>query len=144
MAGENEMESSTVEVGVEIGENNLASDPQPEILRPENDRDCPEELEGQQRPSKTQEENYLQESLGVVSGQTEPNYTRNVSSSRGIAALSFVSLKQTLYDSSKDTFKAIQAKARHMVSQNKRRYQVRLLSFHTLYIFHDAFLTNTN
>lgn len=58
----------------------------------------------------------------------------------------FGSLTRGIVDSSKNAVKAVQVKARHMVSQNKRRYQVHLLLFDLkfwvhLYVFQMRFLS---
>lgn len=47
----------------------------------------------------------------------------------------FGSLTKGLVDSSKNAVKAVSVKARHMVSQNKRRYQV--ITFFFFYLFMD-------
>jgi phosphatidylinositol-3,4,5-trisphosphate 3-phosphatase/dual-specificity protein phosphatase PTEN len=47
----------------------------------------------------------------------------------------FGSITKGLVDTSKNAVKAVQVKARHVVSQNKRRYQVLLLFKWLCFIF---------
>ncbi|KAL6961448.1 Phosphoric monoester hydrolase [Sarracenia purpurea var. burkii] len=55
-----------------------------------------------------------------VSGQNEGDEGTSISAHSGV----FESLTKGLVDSSLSAVKAVQVKARHIVSQNKRRYQV--------------------
>lgn len=76
--------------------------------------------------------------LGLNLSPKSPSSSESPDGTSKSAQPSFVgSITRGLVDSSKSAVKAVQVKARHAVSQNKRRYQVCLLPLQSAFFLYD-------
>jgi phosphatidylinositol-3,4,5-trisphosphate 3-phosphatase/dual-specificity protein phosphatase PTEN len=89
----------------------------------------PQPSSGQESPTGKNTLSRLTSGLGLRSSPKDPQQDESaVGSMTSTTAQTgvFGSLTKGIVDSSKNAVKAVQIKARHMVSQNKRRYQVHM------------------
>ena len=89
----------------------------------------PQPSSGQESPTGKNTFSRLTSGLGLRSSPKDPQQDDSAVGSTTSATAQagvFGSLTKGFVDSSKNAVKAVQVKARHMVSQNKRRYQVHL------------------